>query len=377
MKSDDKGADKENEKKSVFTLEEREEIALSEVESMIDREIQDAMPETPAIDFTDIEAWLNTEPISLEDLKGKVVMLAFWSYTDIFCLRSIPIERKLLRKYAEHGFNIISIHCAEYEFANDVSNVRKAVEKYGVDFPAVVDKENKTWQAYGNMYMPKHVLIDSAGMIRYEIAGFSNIHDYELPIYGLLREAGRHPAPYFEDEEPKDEIYDIYGTHTLGSTISTWESLIHPTCVGHTRMKHFGNAQQAQPDKVNEFNDSGHHVEQAVYVRGSWFWDKECIRFAGKVGDHAAVIMKYSARVANVIVGTQNGKPASIEVKKDGNYVPETNLGNDLRMKDGVTYADIEWTRVYNLIKTAEPETHEIEIIPRTENILFYTFLFS
>jgi thiol-disulfide isomerase/thioredoxin len=377
MKSDDKDTSKEKEKKSVFTLEEREEIAMSEVESMIDREIQDAMPETPAIDFTDIEAWLNTEPISLEDLKGKVVMLAFWSYTDIFCLRSIPIERKLLRKYAEHGLSVISIHCAEYEFAKDVSNVRKAVEKYGVDYPAVVDKENKTWQAYGNMYMPKHVLIDSTGLIRYEIAGFSNIRDYELPIYGLLREAGQHPDPYFEDEEPKDEIYDLYGAHVLGSTISAWESLIHPTCVGYTRMKHFGNAQQAQPDKVNEFKDSNLHAEQAVYLRGSWFWDKECIRFTGKVGDDAAVSMKYSARVANVIVGTQNGKPSSIEVKIDGSHVPEINLGSDLMMKDSVTYADIEWTRIYNLIKTTEPETHEIEIIPRTENILFYTFLFS
>jgi hypothetical protein len=87
--------------------------------------------------------------------------------------------------------------------------------------------------------------------------------------------------------------------------------------------------------------------------------------------------MKYSARVANVIVGTQNGKPSSIEVKIDGSHVPEINLGSDLMMKDSVTYADIEWTRIYNLIKTTEPETHEIEIIPRTENILFYTFLFS
>ncbi|MFY3739676.1 MAG: alkyl hydroperoxide reductase subunit AhpC [Candidatus Nitrosomirales archaeon] len=378
MKRDDKDVSEEPKSESkVFTLEEREEIALSEVESMMDREIQDAMPETPAIDLTDIEAWINTEPISLEDQKGKVIMLAFWAYTDIFCLRSIPIERKLFKKYEQYGFKIISIHCAEYEFAKDLSNVRKAVAKYKIDFPAAADKENKTWQTYGNMYIPKHVLIDSTGMIRYEIAGYSNIRDYEVPIYGLLREAGQHPPPYFEDEELKDEIYDIYGSHYLGTTVQTWESLIHPVSVGYARTKQFGNSQWAERDKINEFNDSGHHLDKVVYLRGKWFWDKECVRFAGKAGDNAGIVIPYSARRANAILGTQDGKSGTVEVSIDGKYVTEKYFGSDLKIKDGVSYADIQWTHVHNLIKTEEAETHEIEIIPKTENIVFYAFLFS
>jgi thiol-disulfide isomerase/thioredoxin len=377
MKSDDKSVSEERSESKVFTLEEKEEIALSEVESMIDREIQDAMPETPAIDLTDIEEWVNTEPLSLEDFKGKVVMLAFWSYTDIFCLRSIPIERKMFKKYEQYGFTVISIHCAEYEFAKDVSNVRKAIARYNIDFPAAVDKENKTWQAYGNMYWPKHVLIDSTGMIRYEIAGYSNIRDFELPIYGLLREAGEHPPPYFEDEEPKDEIYDTYGTHYLGTNAQTWESLVHPVYVGYTKTKHFGNSQGAEPNKANEFKDSDNHLDKVVYLRGRWYWDKECIRFAGKASDNVGIVITYSARRAHAILGTQDGKSAMIEVKMDGRYVGEKNLGSDLKLKDGVSYADIQWTHLHNLIKTEEAETHEIEIIPRTENVVFYAFLFS
>ena len=377
MISDDKEPSEESKSGSVFTLEEREEIALREVESMMDREIQDAMPETAAIDLTDIEAWINTAPISLEDQKGKVIMLAFWAYTDIFCLRSIPIERKLFKKYEQYGFTVISIHCAEYEFAKDVSNVKKAIAKYKLDFPAAVDKENRTWQTYGNMYIPKHVLIDSTGMIRYEIAGYSNIRDYELPIYGLLREAGQHPPPYFEDEEPKDEIYDTYGAHYLGTTVQTWDSLIRPVSVGYARTKQFGNSQGAEPNKVNEFRESGNHLEKVVYLRGRWYWDKESVRFAGNAGDNAAVIIAYSAKRANAVLGTQDGKPATIEVRVDGKYVTETNLGNDLKLKDGVSYVDIQWTHVHNLIKSQEAETHEIELIPRTENVVFYTFLFS
>lgn len=378
MKPDGKDfSEKSKSEDAVFTLEEREEIALKEVESMLDREIQDAMPETPAVDFTDIEEWINTEPLSLETLKGKVIMLAFWAYTDIFCLRSIPIERILYKKYAEYGFAVVSVHCAEYDFAKKVSNVRKAVERYKVNFPVGVDKENKTWKIYGNMYWPKHVLIDSAGMVRYEIAGFSNIRDFELPIYGLLREAGQHPPPYFEEEEPKDEIYDTYGTQFVGQNLETWESLVHPVCVGYTKLQRFGNIHKVEQNKINEFKDPGERLHNIVYLRGSWFWDKECIRFSGKPNENAAIIMRYSARTANAIMGTQDDKLATIEVKMDGKYIPQKNLGSDIKLRDGVSCVDVEWTHLHNLIKTEEPETHEIEIIPRTDNLAFYTFWFG
>ncbi|MFQ5970566.1 MAG: redoxin domain-containing protein [Nitrososphaerales archaeon] len=378
MKSEDKDLSEQSKSESkIFTLEEREEIALSEVESMLDREIQDVMPETPAIDFTDIEEWINTKPLSLEMLKEKVIMLAFWAYTDIFCLRTIPIERMLYKKYSEYGFVVVGVHCAEYDFATNVSNVRKAIERYHVNFPVGVDKENKTWKTYGNMYWPKHVLIDAMGMVRYEIAGFNHIRDYELPIYGLLREAGQHPAPYFEEEDPRDEIYDTYGTHFIAADRETWDSIVHPVCVGYTKLEHFGNIQGVEKNKINEFKDPGQHVPNTVYLQGKWFWDKECIRFSGKADDRAAIIMRYNARRANAIMGTLDGRPATIEVKIDGNYVAQKNIGSDIELRDSVSYVNVEWNHVHNLIKTEQAETHEIEIIPRSDNFIFYTFLFG
>jgi len=360
----------------VFTLEEREEIAMSEIESMIDREIQDAMPETAAVDF-DIEEWINTKPLSLETLKGKVILLSFWAYTDIFCLRSLPIMRLLNKKYSEYNFAVVSAHCAEYDFARSAQNVRKAVERYRINFPVGIDKENRTWQTYGNMYWPKHILIDSTGMVRYEIAGLNNIRDLELPIYGLLREADRRPPPYFEDEEPLDEIYDTYGTQFIGPTREIWESIVHPVCVGYTKLQHFGNIQKVVQNMINEFKDPGQHIHNIVYLRGSWFWDKECVRFSGKPDDDAAVIIRYSARRANAIMGTQDNTLAKVEVKVDGKYIEQKNLGSDVRLSDSISYVDVDWPHAYNLVKTEEPETHEIEIIPRTSNLSFYTFLFG
>ncbi|MFQ5941019.1 MAG: redoxin domain-containing protein [Nitrososphaerales archaeon] len=378
MKSEDKDVTKEPKSEDkIFTLEEKEEIAMSEIESMIDREIQDAMPETSAVDFTDIEEWVNTEPLSLETLKGKVILLLFWAYTDIFCLRSLPIMRLLNKKYAEYDFTVVSVHCAEYDFAKSIQNVRKAVERYNVNFPVGIDKENRTWQTYGNMYWPKHVLIDPMGMVRYEIAGLSNTRDLELPIYGLLREADKRPPPYFEEEEPQDEIYDTYGTQFIGATQEIWDSIVHPVSVGYTKLKQFGNIQKVEQNEINEFKDPGQHLPNIVYLRGSWFWDKECIRFSGKPDDDAAVILRYSARRANAIMATQDNKLANIEVKIDGKYIAQKNLGSDVRLRDGISCVDVEWVHLYNLVKTEEPETHEIEIIPRTNNFSFYTLLFG
>lgn len=376
MKSEDKDTGEKKSEDKVFTLEEKEEMDIGELEGMLDRELQDAMPETAAVDF-DIEEWINAKPLSLEALNGKVVMLFFWAYTDVFCLRTIPMMRMLYKKYAEYGFTVVGVHCAEYEFAANASNVGKAVERYNVNFPVGLDKENRTWQTYGNMYWPKHILIDAAGMVRYEIAGFSNVRDFEFPIHGLLREVGQHPPPYFEEEEPQDEIYDTYGTHFLGANREIWDSIVHPVCLGYTRLKRFGNIHEVEQDKINEFEDPGQHLNNIVYLRGRWFWDKECVRFAGKAGDDAAIIIKYSARRANAIMATQDNRPARVEVRMDGRYVAEKNLGSDVRLADGVSYADVEWAHVHNLVKTEEAETHEIEIIPRTDNVVFYTFLFG
>jgi thiol-disulfide isomerase/thioredoxin len=378
MKSEDKDlTDGSKSEDKVFTLEEREEIAMTEIESMIDREIQDAMPETAAVDFTDIEEWINTEPLSLETLRGKVILLLFWAYTDIFCLRSIPMARLLNKKYSEYDFTVVSVHCAEYGFARSVQNVRKAVERYNVNFPVGVDEENRTWQTYGNMYWPKHVLIDASGMVRYEVAGLSNMRDLELPIYGLLREADKRPPPYFEEQEPEDEIYDTYGTQFLGGTREIWDSIVHPICVGYTRLQHFGNIQKTEQNKINDFQDPREHLHNIVYLRGRWFWDKECIRFAGKPEEDAAVIIRYSAKRANAIMGTQDNGLANVEVKIDGKRIAEKNVGSDVKLIGGVSTVDVEWAHVYNLVKTEEAETHEIEIIPKTSNFSFYAFLFG
>jgi len=327
------------------------------------------IPATPAPDFVGIEEWINTQPLSLKALKGKVVLLDCWTYTCIFCLRTIPIMRRLKEKYSKHGLIVVGAHSAEYHFATNAANIKRALERYRVDFPIALDTKNNTWEAYGNMYWPRHILIDSNGLIRYEHAGYGNIYEFEDSIIELLQEAGQNPPTELEEEDPKDEIYDIHGMH--------FSAMSPEICVGYTRLRRFGNNHKAEPNKVNQFKDSGQHLDNMVYLSGSWFWDREGVRYSGKESNNAAVMMKYNAKRVNTIIGTEDGKPARIEVKLDGSYLTAENAGKDVTVENGISYVNVNWDFMHNLVKTEKPEMHEIEIIPKTNNFIFYTFVFG
>ncbi|MEM2759915.1 MAG: redoxin family protein [Nitrososphaerales archaeon] len=328
----------------------------------------DIIPATPASEFMAIEGWENTEPLSLKSLKGKVILIDCWTYTCVFCLRSIPIVRRLHEQYSAYGLVTVGAHSAEYQFAVKVPNIKKALARYKVNFPVAFDTKNKTWEAYGNMYWPKHVLVDANGFIRYQHAGFGSILEFEEPIIELLQEAGYDPPTELDKEDPVDEIYDMHGMH--------FPDMSPEICVGYTRMRRFGNEHDAKPNKINQFQDPKTHMRNVVYLRGSWFWDREGVKYSGK-GYGDAVIMNYNAKRVNTIIGTDDGNPSRAEVRIDGNYLTKENAGHDVILKDGKSYVEVTWDFMHNLVKTEEPEEHEVEIMPKTNNFVFYTFVFG
>src|SRR5215216_5976288 len=239
----------------------------------------DLIPAIPAPEFKEITDWANCQPLSIKGLKGKVVLIDCWTYTCIFCLRTIPIMRRALSRY-------------------NISDV-----------PVAFDINNKTWEAYGDMYWPKHVFVDHNGLIRYEHAGYGGIEDFEDIVVELLEEAGNKPVEGKEQEDPKDEIYDVYGMHFYG--------VAPEICVGYSRLRRFGNNQTLKPDSVNVMTDLGLHDVNVVYLRGSWIWQREGVQYRpGGKEQNAAVIMKYNAaKRVHGIIGTSDGKPGKMEIK--------------------------------------------------------------
>jgi thiol-disulfide isomerase/thioredoxin len=352
----------------------------------------DLIPAAPAPDFRAIQKWVNSEPISIKDLKGKVILLDCWTYTCIFCLRTIPIMKRLQEKYQKYGLQIIQAHSAEYEFARDDTNIHNALSRYDVrNIPVAFDSENKTWEAYGNSYWPKHVLIDQNNFVRYEHAGYGEIKDFEVTIRELLSEEGQVPDEDFDTENPVDEVFDTYGMHFSG--------IAPEICVGYSRLRRFGNNQTMKPDVPFVAVDPNLHVDNVVYLHGKWIWQREGVKACGSENQPTAgssssisssyddsrfkrqqssIIMRYnSAKRVHGIVGPSDNKTARIEVKLDKNYLKEEQLGKDMRLKDAVSYCDIQWPFIHNLVRTEKAEVHEIEIIPKTDNVVFYTFVFG
>ena len=131
------------------------------------------IPAYPAPDFKEIKKWSDGLNYSIKDFKGKVILLDFWTYTCIYCLRTIPLLNKINAKYKDKGLVILPIHSAEYEFAKDGANIEKAIVTLNLNGYSIgFDTKNKTWEKYGNSYWPRHIFIDKEGFVRYEHPGF-------------------------------------------------------------------------------------------------------------------------------------------------------------------------------------------------------------
>lgn len=332
----------------------------------------DVIPATPAPEFKEITGWANSHPLSMKELKGKVILLDCWTYTCIFCLRTIPVMKRMQQKYGKYGLQVVQAHSAEYNFAVDHNNIRQALQRYNInDIPVAFDTRNKTWEAYGNMYWPKHIIIDHNGFIRYEHAGYGGVTDFEDIIIELLEEAGNKPTIEKDQDNLRDEIFDTYGMQFIG--------MAPEVCVGYSRIRRFGNNQTLKPDAPNIVVDPGSHDMNIPYIRGGWTWRREGIQFTpGGKEQNPAVIMNYNAaKRVHGIMGTSDGKQGRAEIRLDGKHLTKEQLGRDVRLEDSISIVDITWPFIHNLVKSDKPEVHEIEIIPRSDNFMFYTFVFG
>jgi len=145
-----------------------------------------------APEFAQISGYINTpgnnSPLTLSSLKGKVVLVDFWTYTCINCIRTIPYIIDWNQKYADKGLVIVGVHSPEFEFEKNYNNVKAAVQKYGINYPVLLDSDHGTWNAFGNQYWPRDYLIDSQGYIRHDHIGEGGYDQTEKAIQSLLAE---------------------------------------------------------------------------------------------------------------------------------------------------------------------------------------------
>src|SRR5919201_1299696 len=169
-----------------------------------------------APDFTKISAWINTAPLDLKALRGKVVLIDFWTYSCINCLRTLPYLKDWDARYRSKGLVIVGVHTPEFDFEHDLGNVRKAVDRLGVRYPVALDNNYGTWDAYSNQYWPADYLVDQTGRVRHIHFGEGAYGQTERDIRLLLRAGGQSSLPKPENDRSNAPTGDITPESYLG-----------------------------------------------------------------------------------------------------------------------------------------------------------------
>lgn len=151
----------------------------------------DAGMPTAAADFTGIERWHNSAPLTLDQLRGKVVLVDFWTYSCINCIHTIPYVKDWDRKYRDQGLVVVGVHTPEYPFERDAGNVADAIRRFDIRYPVAQDNRYATWRAYDNQYWPALYLIDASGKVVYTRYGEGGYDKTEAAIRGALAQAAQ------------------------------------------------------------------------------------------------------------------------------------------------------------------------------------------
>jgi cytochrome c biogenesis protein CcdA/thiol-disulfide isomerase/thioredoxin len=290
-----------------------------------------------APDFTGNQRWFNTSgarPLSLEQLRGKVVLVDFWTYTCINCIRTLPYLKAWDQRYRDRGLVIVGVHTPEFPFERDAGNVEEAIDQNGLRYPVAQDNDYATWEAYGNQYWPAKYLIDAEGQVRYTHFGEGDYEQTESAIRRLLAEAGRRPPRGLAQASAE----------RASPGVTTPESYL-----GAARADRFVNGPlqvglqtfTPPPDGV-----PGDHLA----LEGTWRIDASSATAVRGARLHVA----FGARRAFLVLGAAGAERRRVRVLLDGRPLPDELAGRDVR---GGT-AIVGRQRLYRLVELPRAERH-------------------
>lgn len=309
-------------------------------------------------------AWINSAPLSMEQLRGKPVLIDFWTYSCVNCIRTIPHVQAWHEKYRKAGLTVIGVHSPEFAFEKDEGNVRRAVKEFGITYPVVLDPDFSIWNAYANKYWPHAFLVDQRGMVVYDHAGEGAVMETEHAIISALQAAGAK------------SISPVRAQSTVSHDVCYRPT--PETYLGYLR-GHIGNAGDALPETEESFTDSGDHADGVPYVHGHW-------RIAGEFIEHTRTLpmateylaLKYHAFSVNCVIGALDDRETIVEVTLDGNPVPASMAGKDLVIdRDGHTHLHVSVNRMYSIINADHFHHAALKLSVKDAGVTWYAFTFG
>ncbi|HEU4956093.1 MAG TPA: cytochrome c biogenesis protein DipZ [Sphingomicrobium sp.] len=288
--------------------------------------------------------WLNSPPLSREQLKGKVVLIDFWTYSCINCIRSVPYVRAWAERYRKDGLVVIGVHSPEFAFEKDPANVRKAVTDFGIRYPVALDNELAIWRAFNNRYWPAHYLADAQGRIRYHHFGEGRTDETEAAIRALLAEKGTR-------------LGGVAKVSSSGaSAAADFASIRSPeTYLGTRKAQNFVSPGGLREGFVDYRLPPAFDLNQWGFG-GSWAVERErsILRQPG-----GSIAFRFRARDLHLVLGSATGRPVRFRVLIDGK-APGEDHGMDI---DVAGNGEVTGQRLYQLIRQKDASRERLFVI--------------
>jgi cytochrome c biogenesis protein CcdA/thiol-disulfide isomerase/thioredoxin len=307
----------------------------------------------PAPSIGNDGVWLNSPPLNWKDLKGKVVLIDFWTYSCINCVRTLPYLKAWYAKYAPDGFVIIGVHAPEFEFEKNLANVKTAVAKDGITYPVVLDNNYVIWSNYDNQYWPAHYLVDKEGNVVYQHFGEGNYAETEHNIQvllGLKREALTKLSNNVNPVMMYNQTPETY--------------------LGYARDDAFYSVEMMTQDKTANYTYPDTLSLNCWALQGAWKIESQKIT---AMAPNATIKINFNASRVYVVGGSSNGKPIKVAVYLNGQPIADNDAGRDVN-KGILT---LTGQTLYQLTNLNGPTMAMLELKVLTPGAEFYTFTFG
>jgi cytochrome c biogenesis protein CcdA/thiol-disulfide isomerase/thioredoxin len=307
--------------------------------------------------------WLNSPPLDAPALRGKVVLVDFWTYSCINCLRAMPYVREWAERYRDHGLVVIGVHAPEFAFERNLANVQRAVKDLKVTYPVAIDNDFAIWRGFNNKYWPAHYFIDAQGQIRAHHFGEGNYAQSEQIIRQLLREAG-NTLP--GDDAPVAMALDGVARQADMDNLKSPE-----TYLGHARAENFASPGGQRQDQPADYTVPATLQHNQWALAGRWTVGNEDARLETRGG---RIAFRFHARDLHLVLAPgEDGKPVRFRVRIDG-QPPGAAAGGDISADgDG----RVDENRLYQLIRQSgavQERTFEIEFLDPGVHAYAFTF---
>ena len=327
-------------------------------------------------ELTGLTGWLNSEPFTIggQLTAGRVVLIDFWTYTCINCIRTLPFLREWHDKYAEHGLVILGVHSPEFDFEYDRENVLAAMDRMGVVWPVAQDNDFRTWRAFENRFWPAKYLFGPDGRIRYEHFGEGEYRETEERIRGTLAELGRDLAavPLGGTQPPREsrgQTRELYG--------------------GYDRNYHASGRYAAQDayylggDRTYEYEDTADGRDERDhnlwYAHGLWRNEREAMAHARETAafeDYLA--LRFASRSVNVVLNPPPGDPFVVVLEIDGRALTREEAGADVTWDEqGRSVIVVDEPRAYAIVELPAWGDHELKLRANSADFAMFAFTFG